>query len=288
MEGAFKAISDLFQPPASPEATEARAFRRRATGKTPDESDELGRQSLSDGDLETAIRHFREAVAQRDPKDVSSRIDLAGALETADYLPQAYRQYEKALQQNETVTEPLVGISDLLKRYGRFRDAAAELEKAIEREPHNAFYRIKLAELLRESGERRRALAAALSAVAVQPDEAFFHYWIGDLLIELGRYEEALDSLRAAIELSPGDDFYLLRASVAFWNAGKRPEAVKALRLASDLDPSKNLYHGLLEELLTAMDMLEEAALETERASMMDGFDEDHLDRLLREMKLSS
>ena len=52
-----------------------------------------------------------------------------------DQYPQALREYEKALRANKNVTEPIVGISGLYKRYGRFRDAIEKLEKATELEP---------------------------------------------------------------------------------------------------------------------------------------------------------
>jgi tetratricopeptide (TPR) repeat protein len=282
----FKAIADLFQPPAEVDLAEVKGKVRKKKGDTADESDELGALSLSDGDYETAIRHFKEAVAQREPGDITSHINLAGAYDVTDQYPAAYRQYEKALRLKQDASEPLVGISDLMRRYGRFRDAAQELERAIEAEPDNAHYRLKLAELFREMGERKRALTAAQFAVAAQPDDSFYHYWIGDLLIEMGRDEEALESLRAAIELSPGDDFLYLRVAVPFWRLGRHQETIKALRLASDLDPEKNVYHGLLEYLLQEMGQEDDADQESARARKMDRYDRDILERTLREMRL--
>jgi tetratricopeptide (TPR) repeat protein len=288
MEPSFQTIANLFQVPIGDETVEDNESPRNKTGKTAEESDELGRQSLSDGDYETAIRHFREAIRQRDPNDISSRIDLAGAYDYSDQAPQALRQYEKALRIRQEAAEPHVGKSDLLKRYGRFREAIEQLEEAVRLEPGNAFYHIKLAETLREMGERKRAVVAAQGAIAAQPDEPFYHYWVGDLLTEIGRYDEALDSLRAAIELSPGDDFLYVRTMVAFWGAGRRPEAIKAIRLASELDPEKHLYHGVLGVLLEEMGQLDEARQESERAAKMDRYDEDALGRLMDEMGIEA
>jgi tetratricopeptide (TPR) repeat protein len=283
MEPGYKTIADLFAV-AQPDSMDVLPNARKKDGRNAQESEELGRQSLSEGDYEAAIRHFRAAVSQRDPEDISSRLDLAGAYDYGDQYPAAMRQYEKALRIKHDAAEPYVGISDLYKRYGRFRDSIERLEAAIRLEPNNAFLRIKLAEALRDAGEPTRALMAAQQAVVAAPDEPFYHYWIGDLLIHLRRFEEALDSLRAAIELSPGDDFLYLRASVAFWGANRKPEAVKAVRLASDLDPSKHMYHGLLGILLEEMGQPDEAALESGRASKMDRYDHDTLGRMLDEM----
>src|SRR5579885_906567 len=272
----FSQIAELFQLqlPKSKGSVSANSPRKKE-GENAAESEELGRQSLSDGDFETAIKHFRKACEQRNNKSPDTFVDLGGAYDYGDQAPQAMRQYEKALRLQRDAVEPQLGLSDIYKRHGRFRDAIDHLEKAIHLEPANPFYRIKLAETLRDMGEPNRALAAAQAAIIAKPDEAFYHYWIGDLLIELKRYQEALDSLRAAIELSPGDDFLYQRAVVAFWCTGRHQEAIKAARLASDLNPECNLYHGLLELLMAHADMREEAALETKAASKMDRYDQE-------------
>jgi len=285
MEPSFKVIADLFQVD-QPTDLEIHESGHKRHGDTAEESSILGRQALGQGDVATAIRHFKEALAKSDPNDASIRIDLGGAYEYGDDYPQALRQYEKALRTQSDIAEPIVGVADLYRRYGRFKDSILKLEEAIAREPGNAHLHIKLAQTLRDARQRTKALAAAQGAIAIGPDVAFYHYWVGDLLIEMERFDEALDSLRAAIEISPGDDFLYLRATVAFWRAGRRPEAIKALRLASDLDPEKHLYHGLLGILLDENDQSEEAALESNRADKMDRYDHDMVGRLLDEMKI--
>ena len=285
MSDTYKAIADLFgalQPNEGPETPEIRL------GKSPDESDQLGRLSLDAGKFSEAIEHFKHAVNQRDPRDVSSRLDLAGALETADLFPQAYRQYEKALSLKPDAVDAHAGIADLMKRYGKYRESIEHLRRAIDQDPTNAFLNFKMAETLREAGAPKQSMEYAVNAIIAKPDDAYFHFWTGDLNIQLGNYEEALQSLRAAVELSPGDDFYYLRCVVPFWLLGKKAEAIKSVRLASDLDPSKNLYYGLLEELLRANEQFEEADLEVARASKMDAYDEDVLARLLDELKIGA
>ena len=285
MEPSYKTIADLFAAPQLAEI-DADSIVAKRTGSTAEESDLLGKQSLNDGDIESAIKHFRKAVEQRDADDIRSRIDLAGALDYADQMPQAFRQYEKALQIKEDATEARIGLSDVFRRYGRFQDAVDELEKAISLEPSNAFLHLKLAETLREAGYPKRALTAAQGAVVAKPDEAFYHFWIGDLLIQMRLYDEALESFQAAIELSPGDDYLYERTAIAFWGAGRHPEAIKALRLASDLDPAKNLYHGLLFEFLFEMGLKEEAKLEQPRAHQMDPYDQERVRRMMVECGL--
>ncbi|HJP82089.1 MAG TPA: tetratricopeptide repeat protein [Fimbriimonadaceae bacterium] len=284
MNPSFRQIAELFNVVDFEGDSELQGLKNQASGKTAAESEDLGKLRLSEGDYQNAIRHFKEAMSQRDSTDIDHLVDLAGAYDYGDLELQAFRQYRKALKTNQESPEPLLGLADILRRSGRFRDSVAELEKAIKLEPGNPYYHIKLAEALREMGEPTKALAAAQYAVVVKPEEPFYHYWIGDLLLQLKRYEEALQSFRAAIELSPGDDHLYLRAAVAFWRTDRKPEAIKAIRLASDLDPEKHLYAGMLEALLAANGENDLADLESERADKMDRYDHDVLNRTLHEM----
>lgn len=284
----FNQIAELFQLELPDEdALPVSERPKKKVGRGASESEELGREALSAGDADSAIKHYRKASDQRGNKNADTLVDLASAYDYAEQAPQALRQYEKALRLRKDSPEPNLGVADLYKRRGRYKEAIEKLENAIQADQANPFYRIKLAETFREMGEPLRALEAAQSAIVVKPDGSFYHYWIGDLLIELKRYPEALASLRAAIELSPGDDFLYQRACVAFWCSGKKTEAIKAARLASDLDPEKNLYHGLLELLLRANGMNADADLEQKSASKMDRFDRDLLRRMADEMGLS-
>ena len=284
MNPSFQQIAELFQLSLPTGDAGIVPAERKTKGKNADESEQLGRQCLNDGDFEAAIKHFKLAVEQRGEPDANIELHLAAAYEYGDLAPQALRQYEKARKLKADEPEALVGLSDVYKRYGRFKDAIQNMEAAIALDPNNPFLHFKLAETFADMGENSRALLAAQRAIAAQPDNSFFHYWVGDLLIKMHQYPDALDSLRAAIEMSPGDDFLYLRASVAFWCADRKQEAVKAVRLASDLDPEKHVYHGLLEVLLEKMGLEEEADLESKRADQMDRYDHDTLERTLGEM----
>ena len=290
MRPTYQQIADLFALPLGPgAATPEGSGAPRVQPRTADESEQLGRVSLTDGDVEAAIDYFRRAAEMRGGKTSDEiLVELGSAYEYADQAPQAYRQYLKAVRAKKDNPEPLVGISDLYKRQGRFRAAIEQLEAALELEPESPLLLFKLAETLRSMGEPTRALAAGLAVVQVKPDDAFYHYWIGDLLISMGQYADALEALRAAIELSPGDDFLYLRVAVPFWRTDRQTEAVKAIRLASDLDPEKNVYHGLLEAMLTEMEQIEEADLESARADKMDRYDHDTLARTLAEMGIET
>lgn len=278
-------VTELFGIPGQDVDEGLESAPRKAVGDTAEESSSLGGLSLLEGDYEAAIRHFKKSIEQRGEQDPTGQVELGAAYEVIDEAPQALRQYRKALRA-QSQAEPLAGISQLLRREGRFRDAVEEQRRAIDLEPDNALHHFRLAELLREAGFPRRALEAIERAVVANPAEPFYHYWMGDLLLAMKRWSEAIEALHAAVELSPGDDHLFFRAASAFWGAGRQPEAVKAIRLAGDLDPDKPLYAGALAVLLFEMGQVDDANQELTRAKKMDQLDRENLRRFCAELGL--
>ncbi|RYD65772.1 MAG: hypothetical protein EOP84_31650, partial [Verrucomicrobiaceae bacterium] len=119
MEPDFKTIADLFAV-AQPTQDDVAENQRKKYGETPEESEALGGQFLLENNIAEAVRHFKEAVAQRPTEDIGSMMNLAGALDYGDDTPQAVRQYFLALRRQTDAAEPHVGLSDAYKRYGRF------------------------------------------------------------------------------------------------------------------------------------------------------------------------
>lgn len=277
-------LAELFGTPKPPDLDEEPKADR--LGSTADESSALGAQCLNEGDYEKAIEHFRRAIEQRGIADPQGHIDLGGAFEVADQVPQAFRQYCKAVKAAKGAAEPHLGLSQLLRREGKPHRAIEELEEAIKLDPDNAFSHFKLAETLRDLGERNRAIASIQRAIALSPADSFYHYWLGDALLERRKFDAAIEALHAAVELSPGDDFLLYRTTAAFWGAGRHQEAIKAIRLAGELDPDNHLYHGVLAVLLAETGMSEEAALEEACANKMDELDRENLRRFCNEVGL--
>lgn len=282
MDLPFRQIMELFDMPGTETGSEELPEK---VGRNAEQSKRYGQESMSAGQYQAAVDHFKRAVAQgADDKD--TLMDLAGAMETADMLPQAYYQYLKAKKAADS-GELTVALSALYRRYGRLRDAIATLEEAAKAKPEDAYVQFRLAEALRTNGYRRAALDAVQGAIAAAPDDAFFHYWAADLAYEFKEFDQAAKSAQAAIELSPGDDFVLALAGLALWGADKKPEALRAVRLATDLDTEKVLYHGILEKLLRESGHIEEADAELKKAGEMDRYDLDMLGRMLTPLGLA-
>jgi tetratricopeptide (TPR) repeat protein len=271
------ALADLFGIATAPAEADAIELAETAS-----ENLSKGRESMAAGNFTNAIAYFKESIRLGSPDALS---DLGAAYSAAEDLPLAYGHYLRALKA-EGGSDAHLGLGEVMKRSGRYRDAIAHLQKAIELEPTQSFHHYKLAETLREMGERKKALSAIESAILISPDIALYHFFTGELLVSMDRAEESISAYRSAVELSPGDDFYFLRLAVAFWKAGKRKEAIKSIQLASDLNPEEELYPGFQAILLEEDGDLDAAIQLQEKVDKMDRYAEERLSRLLTELSI--
>lgn len=279
-----RSIMELFDLPGLAPAAKVESEVRGIIGRTAEESRDLGRQGLSEEDYEAAIEHFKKAVEQG---SAEAGYDLAAAYESADMYSQALLQYQSAKATSESGDLHL-GLSAILKRDGKIKEALEEHQAAILAEPKNAYLHFKLAETLRNYTYRKDAKQAIQMAIALSPDDPFYHYWNGDLLLELKEFEEAGKAIHAALELSPGDHHVYQLAAISLWGQGKQPEAIRATRLASDLD-AENLAHKLvLYAMLLKCDLSEEASLEIKQIKRAEDFDHDTANRYLKPIGLKS
>jgi tetratricopeptide (TPR) repeat protein len=241
----YALIRELFDLPGAESDDEALdAEPQVKQGADAHQSAGLGELSMKRGEFSEAIEHFKRAVEQG-RRGGDALVDLGAAYESADMLPQAYRQYKMALAQAES-EELHIGLSALFRRFGRLREAAAELEATARAHPDDPYVYFRLAEVLRTNGYRKNALEAITKSVSLAADDSFYHYWMADLLIDMRRFEEALDASRAAVELSPADEHVMLLAALALWGADKRAEAVRAARLATELVTDDNRVPTLI------------------------------------------
>lgn len=281
MEPNYQDIADLFGlVPPTPEATAVEEIDPLLSPS------ERGHQYLIAGEYERAIHNFRQAVEESKGQSVDALKDLAAAYSTSEALPQAYRQYLKALKINEEDVDAHLGVGEVLLREGHVHDGLDAIDRALTIDPTQASLHYKKAEVLHHLGHRKKALRSMQSAILLAPDQSFYHQWTADLLIEMKEYDAAIESLRAAVELAPGDAYLYQRTAVAFWGAGRLLDAVKAIRLASDLDPENRVFLGILHRFYLELDEIEEAEHLVKRAGKLDPYDQEVLLRNLREANL--
>ncbi|MGD2175083.1 MAG: tetratricopeptide repeat protein [Candidatus Brocadiaceae bacterium] len=165
----------------------------------------LARIYRRQGDLDSAIRHFREAVelyAQEDPRLLA---ELAAACERAE-------RHEEAL---------------------RWFRAVVRLD------PQNAYMRVRLGAAFGRKGLRREAEGQLRTALELAPPpriRAEAHYNLGVVYSEEGRFGEAVAELERAVELDPGEPGIRYALATAYARAGRREEAAAAYRKTYELE----------------------------------------------------
>jgi tetratricopeptide (TPR) repeat protein len=115
-------------------------------------------------------------------------------------------------------------------RYGR---AERALRRALADDPTDVQALIGLASLANSRHKFRDGLVLARRAQRVSPDTVLTYAAIGDSLIELGRYDEAFATFDRLAELKPGVASYS-RTSYALELLGRIGPAIAAMELAAD------------------------------------------------------
>lgn len=198
----------------------------------------LGELAFNAGDLDTAERHYDEALA-RDPsylQAVAGQAKVAAARGDLAQAETSYRRVVEALPLPQYATE----LGDLLAAQGRQQEAdeqyavveaevalieanggSADLEAALFAADHgDAAEALELAErehqvrqsiftddalawALHVNGRDAEALPLAQSALRLGTRNASFHFHLGMILSALGQTDAARTSLQTALDINP-------------------------------------------------------------------------------------
>ncbi len=161
----------------------------------------LGNEALIQGRHETAIQHYRQALA-RDPRYVHALFNLGLAHQQLDQLDEARRWYDEALKVEPENAQVLCNLGWLAHAAGDYAVAVARFEEAARltshqpREAAEHWFNAGAARSdARQHGEARRAYEEAL---ALDPDHYGARYNLGTLYLgALATAPKALDHARA-------------------------------------------------------------------------------------------
>jgi tetratricopeptide (TPR) repeat protein len=201
----------------------------------------LGEGYLKQGNIEAAIRVFRNAVNAA-PDLPKGHYNFAQALETAGHLAEAQAQYETALRlqspfpeaeyafgnlllksgnatgamghyQNAIRARPVYpeahhNLGNLYVRQGHWEEARAEFEAALALNPAFAEAHNNLARVLASQNDLEGALVHARRAVSLKPDYVTGRYNLGQLLLagaaaDTRRFKEAIVEFQQVLRLDP-------------------------------------------------------------------------------------
>lgn len=196
----------------------------------------LGDVLMDAGQIEEAVGHFREAVAQN-PTSAQSRNNLGSALGQTGHLDEAVEHLLESVRLDPEYGRAHMNLASAFIGLGRNAEAVRELREVTRLEPEFAPAYFTLGLLLEAEGDINGAGSAFGDAVRLdgnmidarvrwggilarqermfdaarefrevvrrEPDHAEARGFLGMALVEMGQFQEALPHLERALQLRP-------------------------------------------------------------------------------------
>jgi tetratricopeptide (TPR) repeat protein len=164
----------------------------------------LGELRQADGDLEGAMRLYREALRDK-PNYSKGHFFLAHGLEQQGKVDAAESEYAIALRLNPTFEQAHIFLGLLLAREKKYDQAAAEYETALKINPRSATAHNDLARLLQTEGRLDDSVRHYLAALQFDSSLAQAHNNLGVVYMQKGQLSDGITQLREALRLNPGN-----------------------------------------------------------------------------------
>ena len=141
-----------------------------------------------------------------DPDNYVAHNNLGLFVGSNGNLETALTHFRRALEIRPMYVEAVNNIGTALSRMGRTREAIVEYEKALELRPDLPEMQNNLATALAQSGRVGESIPHFRKALELSPQFAGAHANLGSALLLAGDADEALPHLRRAVELTPNPD----------------------------------------------------------------------------------
>jgi len=222
----------------------------------PDYHNNMGSRYRARGELDNAIREYREAIRLR-PDDAMFHCNLGITCTQKGEYQEALCAYEHALRLRPSDYHAHFSLGNLLRKLERNEDAIVAYQRAIEREPERVEAHCNLAACYWDARRWQDAASHYGRALTLEPDmplAALAHYRIGWHFLRQRSLEKAEAHLLEALRREP-DEFmtnYTLAGLYFHRDAGEPPQrelmlkAAHYARKAVELDPSDVDAKGLL------------------------------------------
>lgn len=187
----------------------------------------LARSLRQQGQIEAAIRLYREAVAMS-PESAEAWYNLAVALQEAGHTKEGGIAIREAIRRDAGRPEAHNALGIALASEGDVRGAEDEFRRTLALDPRNARAWNNLGNAMRAMGRFDEARDAYEHAIAIAPSYADPLNGIGVVDVQQGRPRDAIPRFDAALKIAP--DYYeaQLNRGIALKMAGDPAAAHKA------------------------------------------------------------
>lgn len=188
------------------------------------------------GELDEAIRHYREALRLKDDNaEVYNNLGNALALQRKPDEAMAY--YHRALQLRPDYADAHNNLGLVLALRGELDQAIDHYRRALRSAPDYAQAHVNLAHAL----VRQQLLGAAIhhykQALQSHPDHVEAHTGLAAVLWQQGQIEQALVHYRQAVEIAPDSARTHHNLALVLTRLGRPEDALPHLRQAAQLKP---------------------------------------------------
>jgi protein O-mannosyl-transferase len=140
----------------------------------------LGQILVEEGNLTSAIEHFRKAIALN-PQNAAAHNNLGVALANQGQLQEAVERSQMAVSLKKNDADFLNNLANALVRSKRFEEARVAAEQSVHLRPNFAEAQYNLGLALAGAGDLPRAIAHLEQAANLRPDVAEIRYKLNEL-----------------------------------------------------------------------------------------------------------
>jgi protein O-mannosyl-transferase len=130
---------------------------------------QAGTALIKSGDLDGAIKHFREAL-KLEPENMNAHVSMGMALAYKQDYEQAISHFRRAITINPSIPEIYNSLAVALTYTGKTDEAMMQLKKALEINPRFAKAHNSLGVMLAQSGNIDEGIAHLREAINIDPD----------------------------------------------------------------------------------------------------------------------
>jgi len=195
-----------------------------------------GRDALEAGQIETAVRAARAAMATPELGELGAAQAFLAETLNAARDPGAVAAAKRATEINPTLVDGWRELGDAQLEAGELKEAEAAFRRVVAMDATYGLGYAKLAQVLLEQARTLEALEAIGEAARRGGDPFFIAAIRGDIFAEMERHPEAADAYDQALAIDPEDHWALHQAALEHGFAGHQGRASELFQAALDHD----------------------------------------------------
>ncbi|MGD0821865.1 MAG: tetratricopeptide repeat protein [Desulfomonilia bacterium] len=164
--------------------------------------DNLGVALFDRGDVDGAIKHYRESIRLR-KNYVNAQCNLGVALAKKKQYAEAFTHYRECLRIKPGYSEAYYNMGVALADLGRKDEAVKQYTEVLKNYPQHENAHRNLGLLLAEKGNFDEAIAHYYKALDANPDNVGTRINLADSLLKQGNIERALIQIEEALKIDP-------------------------------------------------------------------------------------